>query len=64
MANVRLTFYGNQLKKNDAEIICFAKNDGEIIIKISNHNDLQFISLDKSTAVKLSRELRKQIALI
>lgn len=64
MANVKLTFCGNQLRKNDAEILCFAKTDGEIVIKISNHIDFQFISLDKSTAIKLSKELRKQIALI
>ena len=65
MANVLLTFYGDQLSKNDAEIVCFSTKDGKILIKISNkQKNLQLIVLDKSTAIKLSRELRKQISLI
>lgn len=65
MSNVLLTFYGDQLSTNDGQISCFSTNSGKVIIKISNlENDLQFIALDKNTAIKLSKELRKQISMI
>jgi hypothetical protein len=45
----------------------FATEKQEILINIQNslnEFDMNFISLDKETAIKLSKEIRKQISLI
>lgn len=67
MANVKLLFYGTkQSGTQEISIECFQNSYNEITIKIDEGRDfpLSFISLDKETAIKLSKELRKQIATI
>jgi hypothetical protein len=69
MANVKLSFYGSNFSKTtEHKLECYANADDEIYISIEmdGNNDFfsAFISLDKETAIKLSRELRKQISLI
>lgn len=64
---VQLIYYGSEKSEtNDQELRCFCNSANEIFVGIRNTaNDLEnFICLDKSTAIKLSKELRKQIALI
>jgi len=69
MTNVKLLFYGS--KKSDQtkkELQVWATSECEIYIGIKDTNNecvnsKQFIVLNKETAIKLSRELRKQIAL-
>lgn len=68
MANVKLTFYGSE-KSNTTEhsLNCYSNASDEIFISIDMDNDYpfaSFICLDKETAIKLSRELRKQISYI
>ena len=68
MANVKVVFYGS-VKSNTSEhsLNCYANASDEIFISIDMDNDFpfaSFISIDKETAIKLSRELRKQISLI
>jgi hypothetical protein len=67
MANVKLLFYGTeQSGTQEISIECFRNSYNEITIKIDEGRNfpLSFISLDKQTSIKLSKELRKQIALI
>ena len=66
MASVKLFFCASEKSNYDSEIECFANNDNDIFIRITNTENLEyeFISLDKETAIKFSRELRKQISLI
>ena len=66
MANVKLVFYGSE-KSNTSEhsLNCYSNSTDEIFISIDMNNDFPFepfIVLDKETAIKLSRELRKQIS--
>lgn len=63
MANVKLTFHE---KCSEKQLQCFATEFNEILIEIiDNEVDYQFntqnICLDKMTAVRLVRELKKQI---
>lgn len=61
---VELTFTGTEKSKtNQEELKLFASVNNELFIQIEG-NGLAFICLDKSTAIKLSKELRKQIALL
>lgn len=67
MANVKLVFYGTEKSETEnVTIECFYNAGCEISIVISDGDYFpkRFIVLDKPTAIKFSRELRKQIALI
>lgn len=63
---VTLTFYGSKKSEtNTTELSVFCNQEMEIFIKIDDKEfSASFICLDKETAIKLSKELRKQIALI
>jgi hypothetical protein len=63
MANVKLIFHERGTEK---QLQCFASDFNEIYIEISDkeiENDLnvQSISLDRNTSIRLVRELKKQI---
>ena len=67
MANVKLLFFGSEKTNTiDRNIECFHNQFDEITINVKCDVSGSFIdvSLDKETAIKLSKELRKQIALI
>jgi hypothetical protein len=67
MANVKLLFYGTEkTSTQDTTIECFYNSGNEVTICIEDHDTrtVESISLDRETAIKLSKELRKQIALI
>jgi hypothetical protein len=58
---VKLIFYGSDKSETDEEQLrCYCNINNEIYLSINE----QFICLDKDTAIRLSKELRKQIALI
>ena len=63
---VELVFRGSEKSATDVhELRCFCNTHHEIYIGIEMHHSVEhFICLDKQTAIKLSKELRKQIALI
>jgi hypothetical protein len=67
---ILLKFCGTEKSKTEnqsLEVYCNVQDEVAIIIKDekSNHGfDSQHICLDKETAIRLSRELRKQIALL
>lgn len=63
---VKIIFYGSEKSEtNDHELRCFCTTNQEIYIGIEMHHSIEhFICLDKTTAIKLSKELRKQIARI
>lgn len=63
MANIKVIFQGTERSKtNTTELEVYATINNEISIVIeSEGNYPSLISLDKSTAVRLVRELKKEI---
>lgn len=63
---VQLVFYGSEKSQtSNHELRCFCNTHHEIYVGIEMHHNMEhFICLDKATAIKFSKELRKQIALI
>jgi hypothetical protein len=58
MANVKLIFQGTERSQTDQnELEVFINNFNEIVIDMQEN----LICLDKSTSVRLVRELKKQI---
>ena len=68
MANVKLIFKGSEESKftKNTELECFVNTKNEITISINDGHDEypSVISLDESTAIKLSKTLRTHINLI
>jgi hypothetical protein len=63
---VTLTFYGSiESKTITTGLSVYCNQEMEIFIEIDDKEfPASYICLDKETAIKLSKELRKQIALI
>ena len=67
---VQLKFYGTEeTNTNEQSLDVFVNSQLEITVRIKdesidNDYNQQLVSLDKQTAIRLSRELRKQIALL
>lgn len=58
MANIKLIFQGTERSKtNENELEVFVNIHNEIVLDMKE----SLIALDKSTAVRLVRELKKQI---
>ena len=67
MANVKLLFCGSvESETEKTSIECFYNAGGELSIFLDSGEEFskRFIVLDKSTAIRFSKELRKQIALM
>ena len=61
---VKLVFYGSkQSETDDVELVAYCNVHNEIFIEISSDYPAHIV-LDKQTAIKFSKELRKQIASI
>jgi hypothetical protein len=60
---VSLKFHCQEEKNDFIHIEVNQKNDG-LFIEIEEKNKYSVVNLSKSTAIKLSKELRKQIALL
>lgn len=64
MENVKLVFCGTpESKTNNVSLELFATNDNDLMISIES-NGIEIIHLSKQTAIRLSKELKKQIALL
>jgi hypothetical protein len=66
---VELKFTSTQRSEVQTELIAHCNQNNEIYIEIKEpecaHDwDYQFICLDKETAIKLAKELRKQISML
>jgi hypothetical protein len=67
---VKLVFHGTEESRtNLIALECYVNNSNKIVVILVDTDcehdyDQQSIVLDKETAVRLSRELRKQIALL
>jgi hypothetical protein len=65
---VKLVFYGTESSKsNDHELEAYLNSKNEIYIGISDGDQFNggtYICLDKPTAIKFHRELKKQISFI
>ena len=63
MANVRIIFYGRGISQNNysAEIECELECN-EIALSIKEGDRQLFVSLDKSTAIRLAKKLRTEIS--
>lgn len=69
MANVKLIFGGSaEYDCAEQTMQCYVNSDGGLYISITHdyleYDDFRFTVLDKQTAIKLSKELRKQISLM
>ncbi len=66
MANVKLIFRGTESSGTEEhELVTFANTNHQIYLCIEMDNNYpSFICLDKPTAVRLVRELKKQIGLL
>ncbi len=64
MANYKIVFQGTpESNTENHELQCFCNDKGEIYIEIESDGVFQFICLDISTAIKLSKTLRTHINL-
>lgn len=63
---VELIFYGSEKSEmQETQLRCFCNTQNEIFIGIREKESPEiWITLNKCTAIKFSKELRKQIALI
>jgi hypothetical protein len=61
-----ILFSGTEESKTRSHIMeCFATNENDICISIDMYDSIfAFINLDKQTAIRLAKELRRQIALL
>lgn len=66
MANVKLIFNGTtKSHTNNTELRCYSTSGDEIYISIESDTEVgEFLFLDKSTAIKFHKELKKQISYI
>jgi hypothetical protein len=65
MANVKLIFYGSKKSETEQHTIeVFCNTRGELFLQINSGDISSFLCFDKPTAIKFSKELRKQIALM
>lgn len=67
MANVKLLFSGtDRSQTHDHELQIFANSYNEIFIQIDAKDSFpeSWMCLDKATAIKLHRELKKQISFL
>lgn len=64
MANVRVVFNGTKRSETqDTELDVFANSTNEIFISIED-NYPQHICLDRETAIRLVKELKRQIGFL
>ena len=62
MANTKTVFLSSEESNLDANLECYCTDPGEIFISIDDFDDpKQYIYLDVSTAIKLSKTLRTEI---
>ena len=61
---VKLVFYGTERSKtNETELTAYLNTKNEIFISIEREDyPANYICLDKATAIKFHRELKKQIS--
>lgn len=66
MANTKLSFYGTKNSETENHSLsCFSNIHNEVYLEIDMLNySKSFICIDKSTAIKLHRELKKQISFL
>ena len=65
---LKIAFTGEMIQEDDTELEVFCNKQNRIYISLSTNNseerEIAFIVLDKETAVKFSKQLRKEISLI
>jgi len=66
MANTMLVFYGTEDSgTQETKLMCYKNSYNNIFIKIEmDEYEPSFICLDKNTAIKLHRELKKHISFL
>lgn len=64
MAKTKIVYYGtDESKTENYNLVMYANSNNEIYISIDSEDDQpSFICLDRSTAIKLAKELRKEIS--
>ncbi len=67
MENTKTIFCSSVMSEVNFEMECYLNDRNEIFIQISNPNDeheFAFICLNKQTAIKFSKHLRKEISFL
>ena len=64
MANTKLLFYGSLLSDSSKDFLDCKEENNHICITITQSDCSSYIYLDKSTAIKFQREIKKQISYI
>jgi hypothetical protein len=66
MGNYKLVFGGTEKSSTqNHELVCYLNSSNEIFISIDSKDGYSsYVCLDKYTAIKLHRELKKQISFI
>jgi hypothetical protein len=67
MSNIKLVFLSSEKSEVNSEMECFYNDKNEIFITIYDSEDIynqQFICLDKDTAVKFVKHLKREISYI
>ena len=66
MANVKLVFSGTETSRTkEHTLVCYHNAGNDIFIEIvTDSQETSYICLDRATAIKLHRELKKQISFI
>ena len=67
MPNIKLLFFGSEESQTqEHQLECYQNQNNNIYLNIDMDNgwDSSFICLNKSTAIKLHRELKKQISFL
>ena len=66
MANIKMLFYGTETHNTEHTYVeCFANDHNEIFIQVEMDScPASYLSLDKETAIKFQRELKKQISFL
>jgi len=68
MERVSLIFHGTENSREDVKLEAFCNQNDEISIKITDSffepKRISFITLDRSTAIRFVKHLKKEISLI
>jgi hypothetical protein len=66
MANFKLVFSGTETSRTEEHtLVCYHNTQNDIFIEIeTSYQESSYICLDRATAIKFHRELKKQISFI
>ena len=63
---ITLYFHSTDRNESESRLRCFANNHNELFIEIDDDDGAppSYMCLDKDTAIKLAKEIRKQVSFL